>query len=100
MGFNKLIHAPNRLRICSLLFAAKEVEFKTIKELLELSDSVISKHIKVLQDVGYVEQNKRNRNGRSYTWLIMTNDGRKAFTDHVNALKKIVMEKDRDIHTL
>ena len=42
--FNTMIHAPNRLQICALLESTKELEFHIIKEQLDVSDSVLSKH--------------------------------------------------------
>ena len=48
--FDTVIHAPNRLQICALLDTTKELEFQIIKEQLEVSDSVLSKHLKVLED--------------------------------------------------
>lgn len=89
-GFNELIHAPNRLQICAMLVSVAEMEFKAIKMQLEVSDSVLSKHIKALQDEGYVKQKKHSKNGRPNTWVSITNDGREVFTAHVNALKQIV----------
>ncbi|NVJ50317.1 MAG: transcriptional regulator [Gammaproteobacteria bacterium] len=88
--FDPLIHAPNRLQICALLAPNEAVEFATLKEQLGVSDSVLSKHIKALEDADYVFPEKRLQNGRPRTWLTLTKQGRKAFADHVKALKAIV----------
>jgi DNA-binding MarR family transcriptional regulator len=88
--FNPLIHAPNRLQICALLASAASFEFALIKEQLGVSDSVLSKHIKSLEDAGYVNHEKRLVNGRQRTWLSLSQTGRKAFNNHVLALKAIV----------
>ena len=88
--FDVLIHAPNRLQICALLAPAASLEFIVLKEQLGVSDSVLSKHIKSLQDVGYIDMEKKTMNGRQRTWLSLTATGRKAFTGHVKALKAIV----------
>ena len=37
--FNALIHAPNRLHICAMLSASGELEFKLLREQLDVSDS-------------------------------------------------------------
>jgi len=87
---NTVIHAPNRLQICALLNTSAELEFKLIKEQLNVSDSVLSKHLKVLEEAAYITAIKRSEVGRQRTWLSLTTLGRKAFTDHVNALQKIV----------
>ena len=54
-----MIHAPNRLQICALLETTKELEFQVIKEQLDVSDSVLSKHLKVLEDADYIRKDAR-----------------------------------------
>jgi len=88
--FDFVIHAPNRLKICALLAPIESLEFKTLCEQLEVSDSVLSKHIKSLEDAGYVVVNKKSSQGRQRTWLSLSPKGRKAFSGHVEALKEIV----------
>ena len=46
--FDTVIHAPNRLQICALLDSSKELEFQIIREQLDVSDSVLSKHLKAV----------------------------------------------------
>ena len=58
-AFDNVIHAPNRLQICALLETTKELEFQIIKEQLDVSDSVLSKHLKVLEDANYVQLIKK-----------------------------------------
>jgi DNA-binding MarR family transcriptional regulator len=88
--FDSLIHAPNRLKICALLAPIASLEFITLCEQLGVSDSVLSKHIKSLDDAGYVVINKKTSEGRQRTWLSLSPKGRKAFNGHVEALKEIV----------
>ncbi len=89
-NFDTIIHAPNRLQICSLLAPLDDAEFQFLRESLEVSDSVLSKHIKQLEDAGYVKQRKEKVNGRQRTWVFLTNNGRTAFSSHVEALKNMV----------
>jgi predicted ArsR family transcriptional regulator len=91
-NLNSIIHAPNRLQICAMLFTAAELEFKVLRHNLAVSDSVLSKHLKALQDEQYVKQEKRTKSGRPSTWLCLTNKGREAFSAHVKALREIVGE--------
>ena len=88
--FNSLIHAPNRLHICAMLSAAGEMEFKLLREQLYVSDSVLSKHIKSLEEVGYVAVEKRKDFGHRRTWLSLTSEGRGAYTEHVRELRRMV----------
>ncbi|MER5321032.1 transcriptional regulator [Streptosporangium roseum] len=91
-GFEATIHAPNRLRICALLEAAEQVEFGLVRERLGVSDSVLSKHVSVLMDAGYVQQTKAVRDTRQRVWLSLTKSGRAAYRAHVAALRAIVGE--------
>lgn len=85
-----VIHAPNRLQICAALATSAELEFKFLKEQLDVSDSVLSKHLKTLEEAGYISINKRSDFARPRSWIALTISGRKAFAGHVAALKEIV----------
>ena len=60
--FDTIIHAPNRLLICAFLAPLEEAEFQVLRDELGVSDSVLSKHIKQLEEVGYVKQRKSKVN--------------------------------------
>ena len=87
--FNALIHAPGRLQICAILSAA-EAEFAVVRDSIKVSDSVLSKHVKALEEVGYVAVRKAALGGRQRTWLSLTPVGKKAFVAHVAELERLV----------
>ncbi|WP_327696101.1 transcriptional regulator [Streptomyces sp. NBC_00459] len=93
-GFDTTVHAPNRLRVCALLDTAGEAEFGLVQKQLDLSASVLSKHVTVLMDVGYVEQRKAVRDTRQRVWLRLTERGREAYRGHLAALRAIVGPPD------
>jgi DNA-binding MarR family transcriptional regulator len=84
------IHAPARLRLMTMLTAVSEVEFATLRDGLEVSDSVLSKHVAALAGVGYVRSRKGVHRGRRTTWISLTPKGRRALGDHVVALREII----------
>jgi len=88
--FDNIIHAPNRLQICAFLVQLDEAEFQLLRDELEVSDSVLSKHIKQLEKFGYLKLRKSTVNGRQRTWVFLTDEGHQAFKDHVKELKRIV----------
>ena len=92
-GFNELIHAPLRLKICAALVPMDALEFQDIRKLLGVSDSVLSKHLKQLDEAGYVSQRKTTTLGKKTTWIELTEAGRQAFNAHVTALRAIVREQ-------
>nr|WP_275428509.1 transcriptional regulator [Streptomyces sp. CS090A] len=56
-----MIHAPNRLQICAMLAAVDSMEFSRARESLGVSDSVLSKHLKVLEGAGAPLREARGR---------------------------------------
>lgn len=95
-GFDETIHAPNRLRICATLYAVDEAEFGTVRELLGVAPSVLSKHVAVLTEAGYVTQRRATRDTRQRVWLRLTKEGRTAYESHLTALRAIVATGERD----
>ena len=87
--FDPVIHAPARLQLCALLVPLQDAEFSVLAQELEVSDSVLSKHIKQLAEAGYVKPTKRKSAGRQRTWLSLTSKGRKAFTGHIAELQRL-----------
>ena len=87
--FDTVIHAPGRLQICALLSGIDDAEFAMIRDRLEVSDSVLSKHLKQLEEVGYVALRKAASEGRQRTWISLTSLGRKAFASHVAELTRL-----------
>jgi DNA-binding MarR family transcriptional regulator len=87
--FDAVIHAPGRLQICAILSAAEEAEFATIREAIAVSDSVLSKHLKQLEDAGYIKLHKQAAAGRQRTWAAFTPSGRRAFAAHVAELQRL-----------
>lgn len=94
--FDEIVHAPNRLRICSLLATTGTAEFGTIRDMLGVADSVTSKQLKVLADAGYVRLSKRAGSGsRAKTWATITGEGRAALAGHLASLQELAADAAR-----
>jgi DNA-binding MarR family transcriptional regulator len=92
--FDDVVHAPQRLRICAMLSAARRVEFGVIQERLGLSKSALSKQVAHLVDAGYVTTERGVRDARSRLWLGLSPAGETAYAAHVRALRAIVDSAD------
>ncbi|MGI9221785.1 MAG: transcriptional regulator [Woeseiaceae bacterium] len=90
--FDAVIHAPNRLQICAFLMPLQDAEFQVLRDELEVSDSVLSKHLRQLEAAGYVKFRKAKMDGRQRMWASMTSKGRRAFAAHVNELQKLIQD--------
>jgi DNA-binding MarR family transcriptional regulator len=87
--FDEVVHAPLRLQLCALLAPVESLDFATARETLSVSDSVLSKHVKVLTAAGYVQVSKGREGSRTRTWLALTGGGRRALEGHLAALEEI-----------
>lgn len=88
-AFNDVIHAPNRLQVCAMLAPVDALDFATVREALSVSDSVLSKHVRVLTDAGYLHTTKTPHLSRTRTWLALTDTGRAALEAHLAELRRI-----------
>lgn len=93
VGFDPIIHPPARLQLTAVLSRVDEIEFATAREILQVSDSVLSKHINLLCNAGYVSLRKATVLGRQRTWLSITRQGRSAYSNHIKALQSVLGEK-------
>src|SRR6185437_5180358 len=89
-SLDPLMHAPTRLELVTTLSAVSEAEFATLRDVLEVSDSVLSKHISALVDARYVRNRKGLQAGRRTTWISLTGAGRKALRAHAAALRRLI----------
>jgi len=98
-GFDPIIHAPARLQLFAILSGVDDMEFGTLRELLQVSDSVLSKHVALLSAAGYVDLRKMAVMGRQRTWLSLTRQGHIAYQGHVSALRSLLDQSDRSVPT-
>ena len=83
------IHSPVRLSIVAVLAANDEMEFSGVRDAVEVSDSVLSKQVSTLEEIGYVKVKKGYVGKRPRTWLSVTAEGRRALESHLAALRDI-----------
>jgi DNA-binding MarR family transcriptional regulator len=82
--------APARLKLMTTLTAVSQAEFSTIRDILDVSDSVLSKHLTALEEVDYVKRRKGSHHGQRTTWIALTPRGRKALSAHVAELRTLI----------
>jgi DNA-binding MarR family transcriptional regulator len=85
-----LIHPITRLSICGLLAAGPDwIEFAALRDAAGISDSVLSKQSRVLEDAGYLEVRKGAIGRRPRTWFRLTAQGRQALEGHLAWLAQL-----------
>lgn len=90
--FDPLLHQNIRSKLMSLLIANEELPFKALKEYLEVTDGNLSSHLSKLEKAGYVRIEKRFEGKRPRTTVHITEEGREAFKNYIDALKKFIEE--------
>jgi DNA-binding MarR family transcriptional regulator len=92
LQLDRVIHEKGRLAIMSLLAATTQLSFTEMRDILNMTDGNLSVHIRTLQEAGYVAVTKSYRERKSHTTYTLTGAGRKAFTQYIDLLEKIVQQ--------
>jgi DNA-binding MarR family transcriptional regulator len=89
-NLNKAFDSRIRLGIMSVLMVNDSVDFNTMKELLELTDGNLASHIKALEGLNYIQSVKQFIGRKPNTQYSITDEGRNAFQEHLNALEQLI----------
>ena len=63
-ALDMVLHAPARLQIAAVLGRVTDMEFAVLRDVVGVSDSVLSKHLAALAEAGYVALRKAAQDGR------------------------------------
>jgi DNA-binding MarR family transcriptional regulator len=88
-GLDPVIHAPLRLTLMSALAGVDSADFPTLRDVLQISDSALSKQLAILESAGYIEITKGRAGRRPRTWAALTPLGRTSLQAHIAALRAI-----------
>ena len=89
-NLNKAFESRIRLGIMSVLMVNDGVDFNTMKELLEVTDGNLASHVKALEGLNYIQSSKQFIGRKPNTQYSITDEGRIAFQDHLNALEQLI----------
>lgn len=88
-GLNELVHSPVRFSIMAALARAEELDFRDMRDTIQVSDSVLSKQLTALEKAGYIKIKKSFAGKMPRTSASLTSGGRKAWLDHLRVLREI-----------
>jgi DNA-binding transcriptional ArsR family regulator len=92
-GLDRVMHEKARLGILTSLAArADGILFADLKDLCQLTDGNLSRHLTVLQEAGLVEIWKGFKGRRPQTLCRLTDDGRRRFVEYVSVLESVVAD--------
>ena len=93
-GIDPLIHPPARLQVMTMLTAVSEVEFVTLREALDVSDSVLSKHVSALAGSGYVASRRVSSTAGARPGSSSPSPVGRALRAHTAALRALIEAVD------
>lgn len=88
-----IIHAAARLKITATLATlpdGDQITFPRLQELLEMTAGNLSTHLRRLEDAAYIESTKAYQGRTPITYLALTKQGRRAFEDYLESLRKLL----------
>lgn len=84
---NPLLHSQLRLAIMSILMNCEEASFVYIKEQTQATAGNLSVQLDKLVSAGYITVEKKFQGKKPLTLCRVTDAGKKAFEEYVNALR-------------
>jgi DNA-binding MarR family transcriptional regulator len=92
-GLERVIHEKARLCILtSLATSPAGLSFTDLRELCELTDGNLSRHLAALKEALLVEVLRGSSGGRPQTLVRMTAPGRERFAEYVDELSRVVSD--------
>jgi DNA-binding transcriptional ArsR family regulator len=92
-GLDRVIHEKARLGVLTSLIAhPKGLLFGDLKQLCDMTDGNLSRHLQVLEEAGLIDIVKRFEGNRPQTICRITADGRKRFMRYLAVLEQVVRD--------
>lgn len=89
-NLNKAFESRVRLGVMSILLVNDQVEFNELKKTLNVTDGNLASHITALEKLKFIKIIKKFVGKKPNTSYAVTDAGRKAFTEHLDALEKLL----------
>jgi len=87
ISVDKLIHEPARIAILAILSVVDEADFIYLMNETEMTQGNLSSHISKLENVAYINVEKKFIGKRPKTLLSITETGRKEFENYLKNFK-------------
>lgn len=92
-GFHKAFESRIRLGIMSALAVNEALDFNSLKEYLDVTDGNLASHIKALEKEVFIGVEKSFVGRKPNTRYYITDTGKKAFSEHLLALEKLIQSQ-------
>jgi DNA-binding HxlR family transcriptional regulator len=89
-NLNKVFDSRIRLGVMSVLLVNAEIDFNSLKQLLQLTDGNLASHLTNLQENGFIKVHKGFIGRKTNTTYSITKAGEKAFKEHLDGLENMI----------
>jgi len=90
LNINKVFESRVRLGVMSILIVNPKSDFNSLKVMLEITDGNLASHLAVLEKNKYIKVNKKFIGKKPNTSYSVTDAGKKAFIEHLDALEQLI----------
>ena len=95
-GLDRVLHERARLGVLtSLVTHPAGLSFNDLKQLCNLTDGNLSRHLSVLEEEGVVESRKEAEGTRPQTISRVTSKGRERFLEYLGTLEQVIRDAAR-----
>ncbi len=91
---NKAFESRVRLGTMSILMVTDYVDFSTLKEQLQITDGNLASHLSNLEKLNYISVSKQFIGKKPNTSYSATAAGKKAFSEHIDALERLIKQRN------
>lgn len=92
---DKTLESKTRLGIMAILTVSDAVDFNYLKTQLNLTDGNLASHITALEKAEYLTINKSFVGKKTQTTYFITDLGRIAFKNHIDALEEMLKDMNK-----
>ena len=88
-NIDNIFQSRIRIAILSVLVTVEKAEFSILKEKTKATDGNLGAHLKKLEDVEYINTEKKFVDRKPISFYSITEKGRKAIEDYLNTLENL-----------
>lgn len=92
---DEVVHQRHRLGVMVVLAEARRADFTYLKRVLDLTDGNLGRHLRVLEEAGFVTIDKVFEQGRPRTWAQLTAAGADALEAEFAAIETLIARSGR-----
>jgi DNA-binding MarR family transcriptional regulator len=89
-GLDPLVHAPARLMVMTYLYVVEQIDYVYLHRVSGLSWGNLSKHLRKLEEAGYLETEKTFEDKKPKTSIRLTDKGRRAYREYKDSIQEVL----------